>query len=185
MATKRRQTLRVAMVGHAFMGRAHANAMRQAGRFFELPFDVELAVVVGRDLARAAAAAAKLGFAEGSRDLDAVLARDDIDLVDVATPNDSHAPVAMAALRAGKHVLCEKPLALSSQEAVAMAKLARASGRRVGLWHNYRRCPAASLAERIVRRGDIGRVRHVRATYLQDWLSSADVEASWRTESSC
>ncbi|MBX3463562.1 MAG: Gfo/Idh/MocA family oxidoreductase [Planctomycetes bacterium] len=176
-----RPPLRIAMVGHAFMGRAHANAFRQAERFFPLPRRLELAVVVGRDRARAAAAARRFGFAGASADLAAVLADPAIDLVDIATPNDSHHAVAMAALRAGKHVLCEKPLALSVAEARAMATLARRRRRRVGVWHNYRRAPAVALAARLIARGDIGVVRQVRAAYLQDWLRDPQAEASWRT----
>ena len=115
--------LNVAMVGHSFMGRAHSNAMRQVGHFFELPFRIVPKVVVGRSLERVEAARDQFGFEEASDDLDAVLARDDIDLVDVATPNDTHAPISMAALRAGKHVMCEKPLAMDLKEARAMAAL--------------------------------------------------------------
>jgi predicted dehydrogenase len=175
-------SLGIAMVGHAFMGRAHANAFRQAGHFFDLPARVVPRVVVGRDRARAEAARERLGFAEASDDLDAVLARDDVQIVDVATPNDSHHAVAVAALRAGKHVLCEKPLALTLAQAREMAALARRAGRRTGLWHNYRRCPATSLAQRIVARGEIGEIRQVRAVYLQDWLAAPDAPASWRTD---
>ena len=170
------------MVGHAFMGRAHSNAMRQATRFFELPYEIVPRVVVGRDRERAEAARRKFGFEESSVDLGAVLARDDVQVVDVATPNDSHHPIAMAALKAGKHVLCEKPLAMNMQQAVAMAAEAVKRKAHVGLWHNYRRCPATVLAAKMIGRGDIGDVRQVRATYLQDWLSSADVPGSWRTQ---
>lgn len=173
--------LRFAMVGHAFMGRAHSNAMRQVGRFFDLPRAVVPQVVVGRELARAHAAAQQFGFLEASADLDAVLARDDIDVVDVATPNDSHYAIAMAALRAGKHVLCEKPLAMTLVQAKEMAAFAKKAKRRVGLWHNYRRAPATALAARMIARGDLGAIRQVRAVYLQDWLADATVPASWRT----
>lgn len=169
------------MVGHAFMGRAHGNAYRQCNRFFDLPMDVVPAVVVGRDAARAAEAAAKFGFAAATTDLDAVLRDPSIQLVDVATPNDSHAAIATAALRAKKHVLCEKPLAMSVDEARAMAVLAKKQKVRVGVWHNYRRAPATALAARLIARGDLGDVRQVRAVYLQDWLASADTPASWRT----
>jgi predicted dehydrogenase len=178
----RKGDLNVAMVGHAFMGRAHSNAMRQVNRFFDLPYDVVPKVVVGRDRGRAEAARQKFGFEEASVDLDAVLARDDIHLVDVATPNDTHSPITLAALHAGKNVMCEKPLALNLEEAKAMASLAKEQGASVGLWHNYRRCPAASLAQRMIERGDVGEVRQVRAVYLQDWLSSADASFSWRNQ---
>lgn len=176
-----RPELHVAMVGHAFMGRAHGNAYRQANHFFDLPYTVVPAVVVGRDAARAAEAATKLGFERGTTDLDAVLADPRIDLVDVATPNDSHHAIAMAALRAKKHVLCEKPLAMTLAQAKAMAALARQQKVRVGVWHNYRRAPATALAARMIQRGDLGAVRQVRAVYLQDWLADAEVPASWRT----
>lgn len=173
--------LRVAMVGHNFMGRAHGNAYRQANRFFDLPLEVVPHVIVGRDQQRAGLAARKLGFAHATTDLAAVLADPEVHVVDVATPNDSHFEVAMQALRAGKHVLCEKPLAMTLTQAKEMASLAKKSKLRVGLWHNYRRAPATQLAARMIARGDIGEVRQVRATYLQDWLSSAQVPASWRT----
>jgi predicted dehydrogenase len=174
--------LGVAMIGHAFMGRAHGNAWRQANRFFDLPFQIVPAVVVGRHAQRAAEAAAKLGFQHATTDLDAVLADPAIHVVDVATPNDSHFAIAMAALKAKKHVLCEKPLAMSLQQAKAMAAQAKKSKVRVGLWHNYRRAPATALAARMIRRGDLGDVRQVRAVYLQDWLADAAVPASWRTD---
>ena len=180
-SSQKKPVLNVAMVGHAFMGRAHGNAYRQVNRFFDLPFQVVPAVVVGRDAARARAAADKLGFAEATADLDAVLARKDIALVDVATPNDSHHAIAMAALEAGKHVLCEKPLALTVEQCKQMAQAAKKKKARVGVWHNYRRAPATRLAAAMIARGDIGDVRQVRAVYLQDWLSDASVPASWRT----
>ncbi len=176
-----RPVLAVAMVGHAFMGRAHGNAWRQAGHFFDLPFRIEPAVVVGRDLDRASAAAQKLGFARASTDLDAVLADPGIHVVDVCTPNDSHHGIAMAALRAKKHVLCEKPLAMTLAQAKEMAALAKKQKVRVGLWHNYRRAPATALAAAMVARGDLGAVRQVRAVYLQDWLCDPELPASWRT----
>jgi predicted dehydrogenase len=177
----KRSVLNVAMVGHAFMGRAHSNAYRQVNHFFDLPLVVVPAVVVGRDGERAAAAALKFGFERATTDLEAVLADPEIDVVDVATPNDSHAEIAMAALRAKKHVLCEKPLAMSLKQARAMAALAKKQRVRVGLWHNYRRAPATALAAQMIERGDIGEVRQVRAVYLQDWLADGKVPASWRT----
>jgi predicted dehydrogenase len=173
--------LSVAMVGHAFMGRAHGNAYRQANHFFDLPFQIVPAVIVGRDQARAEAAAHKLGFARATTDLDAVLADPTIQIVDVATPNDSHYEIAMAALRAKKHVLCEKPLAMTVAQCKEMAALARKQKVRVGLWHNYRRAPATRLAAQMIARGDLGAIRQVRAVYLQDWLSDGSVPASWRT----
>ncbi len=181
-STSSSEPLRIAMVGHAFMGRAHSNAMRQVNRFFDLPRMVVPQIVVGRDAERAAAAADQFGFLESAIDLDHVLARKDIDVVDVATPNDSHYAITMAALEAGKHVLCEKPLAMTLQQTKEMAALAKKKKLRVGLWHNYRRAPAVALAQKMILRGDIGKVRQVRAVYLQDWLADASVPASWRTD---
>jgi predicted dehydrogenase len=176
------QALGIAMVGHAFMGRAHGNAFRQANRFFELPYQLQPRVVVGRHLERAEAARDKFGFQEASDDLAAVLERPDVHLVDVATPNDTHHAIALAALRAGKHVLCEKPLALSLQQAREMAAAAKRTKARAGIWHNYRRAPAAALARRLIQRGDVGEIRHVRAVYLQDWLNDPAAPGSWRTD---
>jgi predicted dehydrogenase len=173
--------LHVAMVGHAFMGRAHGNAYRQANHFFDLPFQIVPAVVVGRDQERAAAAAQRLGFQRATTDLEAVLKDPRIDLVDVATPNDSHYAIATAALRHKKHVLCEKPLAMTFAEAKAMAALAQKQRVRVGVWHNYRRAPATKLAAAMIARGDLGVIRQVRAVYLQDWLVDENLPASWRT----
>lgn len=173
--------LNVAMVGHAFMGRAHGNAYRQANRFFDLPRQVVPAVIVGRDQQRAAAAAQKLGFLRATADLDEVLADPAIHVVDVATPNDSHFPIAMAALKANKHVLCEKPLAMTLAQCKQMAALAKQQKVRVGVWHNYRRTPATALAAAMIARGDLGDVRQVRAVYLQDWLADGKTPASWRT----
>lgn len=173
--------LNVALVGHAFMGRAHGNAYRQANHFFDLPVRIVPAVLVGRDAARVGSAAGKLGFPLATTDLAAVLADPQVHLVDVATPNDSHHAIVMAALRAKKHVLCEKPLAMTVAQGKAMAALAKKQKVRVGLWHNYRRAPATRLAAQMIARGDLGAIRQVRAVYLQDWLADASVPASWRT----
>jgi len=179
--TDPRPVLNVAMVGHAFMGRAHGNAWRQANHFFDLPRRIVPAVIVGRDAARAAAAAQQLGFLRSTTDLDAVLADPEIHVVDVATPNDSHHRITMAALQQRKHVLCEKPMALTIEHSLEMAALARKQRVRTGVWHNYRRAPATALAARIVARGDLGDIRQVRAVYLQDWLRDPEAKASWRT----
>jgi predicted dehydrogenase len=173
------------MVGHAFMGAAHSQAWRNAGRYFELPVDVDLAVVAGRDPARAAAAAARLGWRSATADWREVLSRDDVDVVDVVTPGDSHAEIAIAALEAGKHVLCEKPLANTVAEAERMAAAADASATRgihamVGF--NYRRVPAIALARQLVATGRLGTIRHVRARYLQDWIVDPEFPLVWRLQ---
>src|SRR5262245_53570894 len=137
-----RRTLRVAMIGYQFMGRAHANAWRQVGRFFELPLDVELAIVCGRRRAEVEAAAAKLGFASAATDWEAVVRRKDVDVVDVCTPGDSHPEIAIAAAEAGKAVLCEKPLANSVADAKRMRDAVVRARVTNGVCHNYRRAPA-------------------------------------------
>jgi predicted dehydrogenase len=142
-------------------------------------------VVVGRDAARAAAAAERLGWAESSDDWRAVIARDDVDVVDICTPGDSHAEIAVAALAAGKHVICEKPLANSVAEAeqmTAAADAAYAGGVRAMVGFTYRRVPAIALACQLVQDGRIGDVRHVRAQYLQDWIADPEAPLSWRLD---
>jgi predicted dehydrogenase len=177
--------LGVGMVGYAFMGAAHSQAWRTAGRFFDLPLEPDMAVLCGRDERAARAAAAKLGWGSVETDWKALLRRDDVDLVDVCTPGDTHAEIAIAALDAGKHVLCEKPLANTVDEAramVAAAERAAARGVRSTVGFNYRRVPAVALAKRLVERGRIGEVRHVRGTYLQDWIVDPQFPLVWRLQ---
>ncbi|MGO1522972.1 MAG: Gfo/Idh/MocA family protein [Nesterenkonia sp.] len=183
--TDTRPHLRVAMIGHSFMGRAHSQAWRSAPRFFDLPLNPQMSVLVGRDAERTQAAAEKLGWAEAQTDWRAVLERDDVDLVDICTPGDSHAEIAEAALQAGKHVLVEKPLANTVQEAesmAAVARRAREAGVRASVGFTYRRVPALQLARQLVAEGRIGEVRQVRAQYLQDWLADADAPLGWRLD---
>jgi predicted dehydrogenase len=175
------------MVGHAFMGNAHSQAWRTAGRFFDLPLEPHMSVLVGRDADRAAEAATRLGWAESSNDWHATVARDDVDLVDVCTPGDTHAEIAIAALEAGKHVLCEKPLANTVEEAEAMVAAADAAaerGVRTMVGFTYRRVPAVALARQMVEEGRIGEIRHVRAQYLQDWIADPEAPLSWRLDKS-
>ena len=177
--------LGVAMIGHAFMGSAHSQAWRVAPRFFDLPLRPEMNVLCGRDANRARAAAARLGWASVENDWKAVLDRDDVDLVDICTPGDTHAEIAIAALEAGKHVLCEKPLANSVAEAEAMAAAAEraaAKGVRAMVGFSYRRVPALALARHLIARGDLGTIHHVRAQYLQDWIVDPKAPLSWRLQ---
>ncbi|NUS54701.1 MAG: Gfo/Idh/MocA family oxidoreductase [Streptomycetaceae bacterium] len=171
------------MVGHAFMGRVHSHAWRSVDAFFDLPLRPEMRVVAGRDATRVEAAAARLGWAEASTDWRELLDRDDIALIDICTQGSSHAEIAIAALEAGKHVLCEKPLANSPAEAEAMAHAAAKAARHgvlamVGF--NYRRVPALSLARSLVAEGRLGTIRHVRARYLQDWIVDPQHPLVWR-----
>jgi predicted dehydrogenase len=167
------------------MGAAHSHAWRSAPRFFDLPLAPTMAVVCGRDADRAADAAARLGWAASETDWRRLVERDDVDLVDICTPGDTHAEIAIAALGAGKHVLCEKPLANSVAEAEAMAEAAgtaAAHGVRAMVGFTYRRVPAVALARRLVSEGRIGEIRHVRAQYLQDWIADPEAPLSWRLE---
>jgi predicted dehydrogenase len=178
-------TIGVGMVGHAFMGAAHSQAWRTAGRFFDLPLTPDMAVLCGRDGDSARAAADRLGWRDVETDWKQLLTRDDVQLVDVCAPGDVHAEIAVAALDAGKHVLCEKPLANTVDEAramVAAAERARAHGVRSMVGFNYRRVPAVTLARRLVEQGRIGEVRHVRASYLQDWIVDPEVPLVWRLQ---
>jgi predicted dehydrogenase len=173
------------MIGYAFMGAAHSQAWRTAGRFFDLPYAVDMAALGGRTPEAAQAAAERLGWRSVETDWRTLVGRDDVDLVDVCTPGDSHAEIAVAALEAGKHVLCEKPLANTVEEAEVMAAAAaRAAERGVRsmVGFNYRRVPALALARRIVASGRLGTLRHVRAQYLQDWIVDPQFPLVWRLQ---
>ncbi|WP_250896710.1 Gfo/Idh/MocA family protein [Curtobacterium aurantiacum] len=181
------QRLRVAMVGHGFMGAAHSQAWRTAPRFFDLGAEPEMAVIVGRDPERTEAARVQYGWQAASTDWRAVVADPDIDVVDIVSPGSSHVEIAIAALQAGKHVLCEKPLANTVAEAEAMtaaADAARAQGVRAMVGFSYRRVPAIAFARQLVQDGRIGTVRQVRALYLQDWLADEDGPMTWRLDKS-
>jgi predicted dehydrogenase len=177
--------LGIAMVGHEFMGAAHSQAWRVAPRFFDLPVNPVMAVLCGRDPARTRAAAARLGWADAVTGWKSVLDRDDVHVVDICTPGDTHAEIAVAALDAGKHVLCEKPLANSVAEAEAMVEAAERAalrGVRAMVGFSYRRVPALSLARDLVAQGRLGRIHHVRAVYLQDWIVDPSAPLSWRLD---
>ncbi len=177
--------LGVGMVGYAFMGAVHSRAWRDAPRVFSLPLRPVMAAVCGRDTAKVREAAVRQGWADAVTDWRSLLRRDDVQLIDVCTPGDSHAEISIAALDAGRHVLCEKPLANTVAEAEAMAAAARrasARGVRSMIGFNYRRVPAVALARQLVTAGRIGTLRHVRASYLQDWLADPAFPLTWRLQ---
>jgi predicted dehydrogenase len=177
------EPLRVAMVGYAFMGAAHSQAWRTVNHVYDLPAPVRMQVLSGRSATAVAAAAGRLGWAEHTDDWRTLLKRDDVDLIDICAPGDVHAEIAIAALAAGKHVLCEKPLANSVAEArsmVAAASAAHASGVRAMCGFNYRRVPAVALMRQMIAHGKIGTIRHVRASYLQDWIVDPEFPLVWR-----
>jgi predicted dehydrogenase len=175
--------LRIGMVGYAFMGAAHSQGWRTAGRVFDLPREPVLSAICGRDPDAVRAAADRHGWADAETDWRALIARDDVDLVDICTPGDSHAEIAIAALEAGKHVLCEKPLANTVEEAEAMVRAADEAwerGQSAMVGFNYRRVPAVALARALIAEGRLGALRHVRVTYLQDWLVDPQFPLTWR-----
>lgn len=185
MSPAEKAPLRIGMVGYAFMGAAHSHAWRSAHRFFDLPLTPELTALAGRNADAAAQAAARMGWSSTEPDWQALVERDDIDLIDICSPGNTHAEIAIAALRAGKHVLCEKPLANTVAEAEEMAAAAAEAARRgtfAMCGYSYRRTPALALAKRMVDDGRLGTIRQVRAQYLQDWLSDENAPLTWRLD---
>lgn len=175
-----RREIGVALIGYAFMGRAHSNAYRQVTPFLQPRITPRMRVLCGRDAAACAAAANQLGWEESATDWRAVIERDDIGIVDICTPGDSHAEIAIAAAEAGKVVFCEKPLANTLAEAESMLAAVTAAGVLHMVCHNYRRAPAVLLAKRIIEDGRLGDIRHFRGTYLQDWIVDPSFPLVWR-----
>jgi predicted dehydrogenase len=167
--------LNIGLVGYGFMGRAHSNAFRKVGNFFDLPYQPVLQAVCGRDAAKVKAFAAQWGYESHETDWRKLVERADIDLVDIACPNDMHKAIATAAANAGKMVLCEKPLAMSGPEGEQMARVVEKAGVPNMVWYNYRRVPAVTLAKQLIDEGRLGRVFHYRAKFLQDWTISEDL----------
>jgi predicted dehydrogenase len=178
--------LRIGLVGAGFMGRTHTNAYRQVRRFFPQETPPTLAAVCSRDEAKARDFAAQWGFESFETDWRKLVDRDDIDLIDIASPNDTHAEIAMAAARAGKMVACEKPLGRTLAEARQMAEAVDRAGIANMVWYNYRRVPALALAKQMIDEGRLGRIFHSRFKFLQDWTMSADLPqggaGTWRLD---
>ena len=178
-------SLRIGMIGHGFMGAAHSQGWRTAPRFFDLPAAPVMAMLAGRNAAGVAKSADAWGWGETSTDWREVIARDDIDVIDIVTPGNLHAEIAIAALDAGKHVICEKPLGNTVAETMLMADAAARAAKN-GIYamvgFTYRRVPAATFARDLVAAGRIGEIHQVRAAYLQDWLVDPAVPRSWRLQ---
>ena len=170
----------VGLVGYKFMGRTHSNAYRQVAHFFDVDPTPRMRVLCGRDEAGVRAAAAQLGWEETETDYRRMVARDDVQLVDVASTGNTHHAVVLAALAAGKHVLCEKPLANSLAEAREMVAAAERAGVVNMVNFNYRRAPAVQLAKQLIEGGQLGEIRHWRAVYLQDWINDPQFPLVWR-----
>ena len=179
-----RRPLRVGLIGYGFMGRAHSNAWRQAPRFFELPAEVRMSTLCGRDGPAVKEAARRFGWEKIATDWRAVVDDPEIDIIDISTPNDTHAAIAIAAAEAGKAILCEKPLARDLAEAEQMTNAVRKTRVVNMVCHNYRRLPALALAREMIARGDLGeRLFHYRARYAQDWIANPQFPLVWRLRS--
>ena len=186
MAAKK--TLNIGLVGYGFMGRTHSNAFLQAPRFFDLPFRPALTAVCARNMDRVRGFAENWGYASIESDWRALVDRKDVDLIDIASPNDTHAEIAIAAAKAGKMVLCEKPLGRTADEARSMVDAVEAAGVSNMVWYNYRRVPAVTMLKNLLQEDRFGRIFHYRSQFLQDWTISRDLpqggEGLWRLDAS-
>jgi predicted dehydrogenase len=180
------KTLNVGLIGCGFMGRAHSNAHRKVWNFFDLEYRPVLKAICDFNADKAKAHAARWGFESVETDYKKLVARKDIDLIDICLPNNLHAEVAIAAAKAGKMIICEKPLARDGKEALPMVKAVEKAGVPNFVSFNYRRIPAVSLAKKLIDEGRLGKIFHYRAKFLQDWTISKDVpqggDALWRLD---
>jgi len=181
-----KRNLNIGLIGYGFMGRAHSNAFLQVSRFFDVPYIPVLQAVCARSPDRVKAFADKWGYASVETDWRKLIERKDIDVVDIASPNDTHAEIAIAAAKAGKMVLCEKPLGRNAAESKAMTEAAESARISNMVWYNYRRVPAVMLLKDLLEEGRFGKIFHYRAKFLQDWTISQDLpqggEALWRLD---
>ena len=181
-----KKKLRIGMVGYGFMGRTHSNAFTQAPKFFDLEYEPQLTAVCARNQVRAEEFASNWGYGSVESDWRALVERDDIDLIDIATPNNMHHDIAIAAVQAGKMVMCEKPLGRTAAESSEMVAAVEKAGVPNMVWYNYRRIPAISMAKAMIDEGKLGRIYHYRAKFLQDWTIATDLpqggEGLWRLD---
>jgi myo-inositol 2-dehydrogenase/D-chiro-inositol 1-dehydrogenase len=180
------KNLNIGLVGYGFMGRTHSNAFHQAPRFFDLPFRPVLKAICARDADRAKRFASNWGYEGVESDWRKLVERKDIDLIDIASPNDTHHEIAIAAAQAGKIVMCEKPLGRNAKEAEAMVAAVESAGVANTVWYNYRRVPAVTMIKQLLDEGRLGRIFHYRAKFLQDWTISEELpqggEGLWRLD---
>src|ERR1700750_1762335 len=178
--------LNVGLIGYGVMGRTHSNAFRKVNNFFDLPYQPVLKAICARDGGKAKAFATRWGYESVETDWRKLVERDDIDLIDIATPNNTHAEIAIAAAKAGKMILCEKPLSMDGRQGEQMVKAIEKAGVRNMVWYNYRRVPAVMLAKQLIDEGRLGRIFHYRAKFLQDWTISSELpqggEGLWRLD---
>ncbi len=176
------KALGIGLIGYNFMGKAHSQAWRNAANYFDLELEPKLRVVCGRSADDVQQFAKRWGWESAETDWRRVLERDDVDVIDISTPNALHKEMAVAAAAAGKHIFCEKPFALSTAEAAEMLAAAESAGVVHYLNHNYRRCPAVRLAKKLIDDGRIGRIYHWRGAYLQDWIIDPEFPLSWQLQ---
>lgn len=174
--------LNVGMIGYKFMGKAHSNAWKQAPHFFDVDVEPVLKVACGRHAGPLQEFADRWGWEEIETDWQNVVKRDDIDIIDISVPTHLHHDIAMAAAKAGKHIFCEKPMALSYEQAKEMYEAAEENGIKHYLNHNYRRCPAVQLAKKLIDDGKIGRIFHWRGAYLQSWIVDPNFPLTWHLQ---
>ena len=183
-----KKPLNIGMIGYGFMGRTHSNAYRKVNNFFDLEYQPVLKAACARNQEKAQAFADTWGYESIESDWRALEARDDIDAVDICTPNNLHKEIAIACAEAGKMILCEKPLSMDTAEGEEMCAAVEAAGVPNIVWYNYRRVPAVTLAKQLIDEGRLGRIFHYRAQFLQDWTISTDLpqggEALWRLDAS-
>jgi len=171
----KKKNLNIGMIGYGFMGRAHSNAWRKVTNFFDVPYKPVLKAACARDAAKVQAFADMWGYASVETDWRKLIARRDIDAIDICVPNDLHLEIAVAAAKAGKMILCEKPLARNTAEGLKMCRAVEKAGVLNTVWYNYRRVPAVTLAKNLVAEGKLGKIFHYRANFLQDWTISPDL----------
>lgn len=169
------KTLNVGMIGYGFMGRAHSNAYRKVGNFFDLPYRINLKAACARDAGKLKAFADQWGYESTETDWRKLIERKDVDVVDICVPNNLHLEIALAAAQAGKMILCEKPLAMNGDEGLKMVQAVEKAKVPNMVWYNYRRVPAVTFAKQLIDEGRLGRIFHYRAKFLQDWTISADL----------
>lgn len=174
--------LRVGMIGYKFMGKAHSNAYRSLPMFFPEALKPEMVAICGRNVSAVQAAAVQLGWSESVTDWKELVHREDIDLIDINAPSDAHKEIAIAAAKAGKHIFCEKPLALTLADAREMLQAAQEAGVTHMVGFNYRFSPAVRLAKKLVEGGRLGQIYHFRAWFLQDWIMDPQFPLVWRLQ---
>lgn len=177
-----KKTVNVALIGTKFMGKAHSNGLRQVARFFDLPVEPVMKVICGRNPKETQAAAKKFGWEEASTDWKAVINRKDIDVVDVSSSGEWHHPMAIAAAKAGKHIICEKPLANNLKQAIQMTEAVKKAGVNHMCGFSYRFAPAVATIKKMIQKGELGTIFHFRACYQQDWIVDPEFPLNWRLQ---